>query len=76
MLRIFICPPLQKKIFMLEHQKKVIRNVSDNKMLFTKELIKSKLWLNTDEQLEMEQWLIVNYGKTHQYEIEKVFRIN
>ena len=58
---------------MLEHQKIVILNISKNKQLFSKELLKSMRWLDAYELFELEQWAICNFGESHQKEISEVF---
>jgi hypothetical protein len=50
---------------MLEHQKIVLFNVSENKALFKKELLKSLDWLTQDELKIFWQWLKQNYWETH-----------
>jgi len=61
---------------MLELQKIVIQNLSDNRRFFIKELIKSKKWLNADELSELEKWVKENFWKTHKDEIEEAFNSN
>ena len=50
---------------MLEHQKTVLRGVSDDKTLFRKELIKSMVWLDAHEQTELQGWVCTNYQMLH-----------
>ena len=50
---------------MLEHQKLVLKNVSYDKDLFKKELIKSFAWLNAYELTQLRVWLNANFKNTH-----------
>jgi NTP pyrophosphatase (non-canonical NTP hydrolase) len=59
---------------MLEHQKRVIHNLSGEKELFKKELYKSLDWLEKEEIEELSQWLRSNYWETNSEEIISVFR--
>lgn len=43
---------------MLELQKLVLENVYESKPLFTKELQKSFQWLNHDELINLQKWVI------------------
>ena len=58
---------------MLEHQKTVLENLSDNKTRFRKELIKSLIWLNPYEQTQLRRWLREKYWQTHKDVIEDIF---
>ncbi len=60
---------------MLEHQKLVIDNVSGNKYLFRKELIKSLKWLKPEEINELQSWVITKYGNMHKAIIKDVFML-
>ncbi|MFO7658350.1 MAG: hypothetical protein R6W78_14930 [Bacteroidales bacterium] len=42
---------------MLEHQKKVIENVSNNNEIVKKEISKSRKWLTENEFEELKDWL-------------------
>ena len=44
----------------LEHQKKVIANVSSNKQIFRKEIDKSRKWLNENDFKKLQNWLKSN----------------
>ncbi len=46
---------------MLEHQKMVLRAVSDNKVLFKKEVNKALRWLKPREKLLFRKWLKDNF---------------
>lgn len=58
---------------MLELQKFVLLQVSDNETLFKKELQKSKKWLRANETEELLEWLMIRFGSTHKEIIEEVF---
>ncbi len=58
---------------MLEHQKTVLQNLSDNRTRFRKELIKSLIWLNSYEQTQLRRWLRENYWQSHKDVIEDIF---
>lgn len=57
---------------MLELQKKVLTNVSQNKETFKKELCKSIIWLSADELSDFKQWVKNNYWDTHKEIITEV----
>lgn len=57
---------------MLEHQKKILRGVSQNPDLFKKELIKSFKWLSSNEQILLRRWLFDNFYHLYPETIEKV----
>ena len=56
---------------MLELQKYVLRNVSEDKRLFKKELIKSQKWLNAPELGQLRVWVKKHFWATHRDEIEE-----
>ena len=58
---------------MLEHQKMVLKQLSHNKELFRKEILKSFRWLKSYEIIELHQWLKKNFSKTHNDVIRDVF---
>ena len=60
---------------MLEHQKWVIQQVSNDKELFKNELYKSLAWLEEKEIEALVEWLKSNYWNTNSEEIIAVFRI-
>jgi len=60
---------------MLEHQKWVIQQVSNDKELFKKELYKSLAWLEEKDIEALVEWLKSNYWSTNSEEIIAVFRI-
>ena len=57
---------------MLEHQKIVLKGVSNDKRLFKKELIKSLAWLNAHELTQLRLWLRENFYKQHSDIIREV----
>ncbi len=59
---------------MLEHQKSILIQLSDNKELFRKEIIKSFKWLKSYEILQLHQWLKNNYRATHGDIIKDIFQ--
>lgn len=60
---------------MLEHQLLVLENLSTDKKLFKKELIKSMKWLPSHEIIKLHQWVRKYYGNTHQNIINEVFQM-
>lgn len=58
---------------MLEHQKIVLNGVSDSKELFRKELLKSLIWLNAEEQTQLRRWVKENFWNKHAEIIRDVF---
>ena len=60
---------------MLEHQKTVIDNVSADKSLFRKELIKSLKWLSPEEISELQIWVKNKYWNMHKEIITEIFTL-
>lgn len=60
---------------MLEHQKIVIDNVSTDRYLFRKELIKSMKWLSPEEIIELKYWVKKKYWNLHEEVIKEVFTL-
>lgn len=58
---------------MLEHQKKVIENIANNKELFKKELYKSIAWLNSYELTQLRKWVRENFWNSHKELIQEAF---
>ena len=58
---------------MLELQKLVLENLSTDRDLFRKEIIKSFQWLKSYEIYQLHKWLKDNYGITHKEEIIDAF---
>ncbi len=61
---------------MLEHQKTVLKGVSNNKQLFKKELVKSLGWLNNSELTVFIKWVNDNYYNLHGDVINEVFEVD
>ena len=59
---------------MFELQKMVLENVSEDRNLFKKEIMKSFQWLESYEIDQLYKWLIANYGETHKEEISNAFQ--
>jgi len=60
-------------ITMLEHQKILLRQVSFDKELFRREIIKSFRWLKSYEIIMLHDWLEKHFGRTHSEVIRDVF---
>ena len=58
---------------MLEHQKKLIEEISHDRGLFRKEIIKSFRWLKSYEIVQLHNWLKQQFGKSHGEIINDVF---
>ena len=58
---------------MLEHQKALLEQLSYDKALFRKEIIKSFRWLKSYEIIRLYEWLQRKYGNTHGEVIQDVF---
>ena len=58
---------------MLELQKLVLENVSENKSLFEKELRKSFKWLNNEDLQNLYHWAIGKFTSPYRSIIECVF---
>ncbi|MBI9058090.1 MAG: hypothetical protein JEZ01_10010 [Labilibaculum sp.] len=58
---------------MLEHQKFVLKSVSDQEDLFRKELLKSFEWLSEAELFDLFNWLKSNYYFSHKDCVEQAF---
>ncbi len=59
---------------MLDHQKSILEQLSNDKELFRKEIIKSFKWLKSYEIIQLHKWLKEKYGKTHQEIIQEIFQ--
>ena len=59
---------------MLEHQKLIIDNISYDKSLFKKEIIKSAKWLKVSDLYKLFEWLKQKYWNTHEEIIVNVFQ--
>lgn len=60
---------------MLEAQKKIISDISYDKNLFRKEVIKTLVWSKTSEKNDLKNWLSQNFGDSHQSILSKVFEV-
>ena len=58
---------------MLDHQKVLLDQLSYDKILFRKEIIKSFRWLKSYEIIKLHNWLQNKYGDTHSDVINDVF---
>jgi hypothetical protein len=58
---------------MLEHQKILLTQLSYDKELFRKEIVKSFKWLKSYEIIKLHSWLKSEYGNTHADVIRQVF---
>ncbi len=58
---------------MLDHQKIILEQLSHDKELFRKEIIKSFKWLKSYEIIMLRKWLKENYSETHAEIIHEVF---
>jgi hypothetical protein len=60
---------------MLDHQKIVLEQVTDDKYLFQKELKKSVSWLTPEDAKKLYGWLRKNFWDSHKKEIQAVFKM-
>ena len=58
---------------MLDHQKIILEQLSHDKEMFRKEIVKSFKWLKSYEIIMLGRWLKENYGNTHADVIHEVF---
>jgi hypothetical protein len=58
---------------MLEHQKRILKQISYDRELFRKEIVKSFKWLKSYEIIMLHKWLKENFGRTHNDVIQEVF---
>ncbi len=58
---------------MLDHQKLILQQLSYDKELFRKEIVKSFKWLKSYEIISLHRWLKENYYRTHRDVIQEVF---
>ncbi len=59
---------------MLDHQKSILEQLSYDKDLFRKEIVKSFRWLKSYEILKLHAWLTDKYGQSHSDVIKDVFQ--
>ncbi len=60
---------------MLDHQKKLLRNIYHNRHLFIKEIKKSIQWLSETELKELEQWISKELVQVYDKEVQALFRM-
>jgi hypothetical protein len=58
---------------MLDHQKTILEQVSHDKEMFRKEIVKSFKWLKSYEIIMLRRWLKEKYNHTHADIIHEVF---
>jgi hypothetical protein len=58
---------------MLELQKLVLQQVSDQKELFKKELQKSLKWLNSEEIVMLKEWVLNQFSNRYMDMINETF---
>lgn len=58
---------------MLDHQKIILEQLSHDKDMFRKEIVKSFKWLKSYEIIMLRRWLKDNYSETHADVIHEVF---
>jgi hypothetical protein len=58
---------------MLDHQQIILNQISHDKELFRKEIVKSFKWLKSYEIIMLRRWLKENFYKTHADVIHEVF---
>jgi len=58
---------------MLELQKLVLQQVSDQKELFKKELLKSLKWLNSEEIVMLKEWVLNQFSNRYMDMINETF---
>lgn len=59
---------------MLDHQKSILEQLSNNKVLFRKEIVKSFKWLKSYEIIQLHRWLKDNYQESHGDIIKDIFQ--
>jgi hypothetical protein len=62
-------------INMLEHQKTILINLVNDKVMFRKELMKSINWLDQIEQQKLYLWLKERFSNTYYDLIETIFNV-
>jgi len=58
---------------MLDHQKIILKQLSHDKEMFRKEIVKSFKWLKSYEIIMLRRWLKENFYSTHADVIHEVF---
>lgn len=59
---------------MMEFSKQVLEKVSFDKLLFRKELIKARNWVNQRDQLVLKAWCLATFGHMYKDVIMEVFK--
>lgn len=59
---------------MFELSKKILENVSFDRSLFRKELIKAYRWLKHDERLMLKVWCLTTFGTQYRELILQVYK--
>lgn len=60
---------------MLEFCKKILTNVSFDRLLFAKELRKAVKWVSKEERRQLKAWCIQQFGNVYQDEITASFQL-
>ena len=60
---------------MLDHQKKILKNLSHNRQLLRKEIEKSIDWLSGDEVKQLERWLAQELTPFYDQEMRMLFKV-
>ncbi len=59
---------------MMEFSKQVLEKVSFDQLLFRKELIKARNWVNQRDQLVLKAWCLATFGHMYKDVIMEVFK--
>lgn len=60
---------------MVELSKKILVNVSFDKYLFQKELVKALRWINDSDELRaFKEWCLIEFGHLYPSVLNKVFK--
>ncbi len=60
---------------MLEFCKKILTNVSFDRLLFAKELKKAIKWVSKEERRQLKTWCLQKYGNLYRDEITATFQM-
>jgi len=60
---------------MLEFCKKILTNVSFDRLLFAKELRKAVKWVSKEERRQLKDWCIQKFGNIYSEEITATFQL-
>ncbi|WP_430817435.1 hypothetical protein [Carboxylicivirga sp. RSCT41] len=61
---------------MLEGYKTVLKGVRDSEFLFRKELRKTLSWITPEEQIELIDWVKLEFSDTHAGIIKEILSMN